>query len=422
MMMKATSYERLLEQIPLFAGLPLEEIQSLSATVHLRDFPAGYVLFREGDTGDRFFIITHGQVEVVKFLETPDERRLSLLGAGDILGEMSLFYPDRQRSASARALEQAQVLEITHAEFETLLQRQPEMAFRIMRAMTVRLRNTEQLTIRELQERNLQLAQAYQDLKAAQAQLIEQEKNEYELALARRIQQGILPTDIPALPGWELTTLWQPAHAVGGDFYDFIEFPDGKLGIAIGDATGKGVPAALVMATTCSILRAIAASLPGGEPVSPGEFLFRSNELLCRQVPPGMFVTCLLAVLDPANGELRFANAGHCLPCQQSVDGVSELRATGMPLGLLPGMKYEEITTFMAPGDRLVLVSDGLIEAHNAEQQIFSTRRLLETLAARPDEVESIPYLLETLARFTTPGEEQEDDLTILALTRLPGF
>jgi serine phosphatase RsbU (regulator of sigma subunit) len=285
--------------------------------------------------------------------------------------------------------------------------------------MTVRLRTTEQVTIRELQEKNLQLAQAYQDLKAAQAQLIEQEKNEYELALARRIQQGILPADIPSLPGWQLTTHWQPAHAVGGDFYDFIPFPDGKLGIAIGDATGKGVPAALVMATTCSILRAIAAGQPTGQAISPGEFLRQSNELLCRQVPPGMFVTCLLAVLDPATGELRYANAGHCLPCLQSKAGVSELRATGMPLGLLPGMAYEENCTFLAPGDRVTLVSDGLIEAHNAEQQIFSTRRLLESLAARPREAEVIPFLLETLQSFTPPGWEREDDLTIVDLSRL---
>jgi serine phosphatase RsbU (regulator of sigma subunit) len=419
MMMNATSYERLLEQIPLFAGLPLEEIQSLSAVIHIRDFPAGHVLFREGDTGDRFFIFTHGQVEVVKFLETPDERRLSLLGAGDILGEMSLFYPDRQRSASARAMTRAQALEMTHADFETLLQRQPDLAFRIMRETTVRMRNTELVTIRELQEKNLQLAQAYQDLQAAQAQLIEQEKNEYELALAHRIQQGILPTNIPSLPGWQLTTHWQPAYAVGGDFYDFIEFSDGKLGIAIGDATGKGVPAALVMATTCSILRAIAASLPAGEPVSPGEFLFRSNELLCRQVPPGMFVTCLLAVLDPANGEIRYANAGHCLPSQQSGANVCELRATGMPLGLLPGMPYEEKCSFLAPGDRLILVSDGLIEAHDADQQIFGTKRLLETLAHQPAGVESIPFLLETLEQFTPPGWEREDDLTIVEISRL---
>jgi len=132
-----------------------------------------------------------------------------------------------------------------------------------------------------------------------------------------------------------------------------------------------------------------------------------------------MFVTCLLAVLDPANGELRYANAGHCLPCLQSEAGVSELRATGMPLGLLPGMTYEEKTATLAPGDRVILVSDGLIEAHNAEQQMFGTRRLLDTLAARPAEVESIPFLLETLEQFTVPGWEREDDLTIVGIARL---
>ena len=413
------SHEDLLRDIPFFSALPQEEFQSLTATIHIRDLPAGSVLFREGDIGDRFFVIMHGEVEVVKFLETPDERSLSLLGPGDIFGEMSLFYPDRQRSASARTLTQVQAMEMTHADFEMLLQRQPDLAFHIMREMTVRMRNTEQVTIRELQERNLQLAQAIQDLKAAQAQLIEHEKNEYELALAHRIQQSILPEDIPSLPGWRLTTHWQPAYAVGGDFYDFIPFQDGSLGIVIGDATGKGVPAALVMATTCSILRAIAASLPREKAVSPGEFLCQSNELLCRQVPAGMFVTCLLAVLDPANGVLRYSNAGHCLPCQQSETGVNELRATGMPLGLLPGMSYEENTTILAPGDHVILVSDGLTEAHNAERQIFGTRRLVECLADRPVDMDCIPFLLDRLAQFTAPGWEREDDMTIVDISRL---
>jgi serine phosphatase RsbU (regulator of sigma subunit) len=420
-MSKNRFYPKLIAGIPFFSALPRDELQSLESAILVRELPAGAILFREGEAGDRFFILTQGEVEVVKFLESPDERRLSMLGPGDIVGEMSLFFPDRLRSASARCLTAVEALEMTHADFETLLQRQPDLAFRIMRAMTVRLRNTEQVTIRELQERNQQLALAYQELQAAQAQLIEHEKTEYELALARRIQQGILPADNPDLPGWRLTTHWQPAHAVGGDFYDFIPFPDGKLGVAIGDATGKGVPAALVMATTCSILRAIAAGLPAGQAVSPGEFLRQSNELLCRQVPPGMFVTCLLVVLDPTSGELRYANAGHCLPCQQSETGVCELRATGMPLGLLPGMAYEENSAILAPGDRLILVSDGLIEAHNTDQQIFGTRRLLEALSAQPRQVEAIPFLLEKLQRFTPPGWEREDDLTILDLVRLAG-
>jgi serine phosphatase RsbU (regulator of sigma subunit) len=132
-----------------------------------------------------------------------------------------------------------------------------------------------------------------------------------------------------------------------------------------------------------------------------------------------MFVTCLLAVLDPSSGELRYANAGHCLPCQRSEAGISELRATGMPLGLLPGMTYEEKSTILSPGEDVILVSDGLIEAHNAEQQMFGTGRLLETLAARPAGVESIPFLLKTLEQFTPPGWEREDDMTIVDISRL---
>ena len=279
------SFEELLRGIPFFSALPQEEIQSLTATTHLRDLPAGSVLFREGDTGDRFFILTQGEIEVVKFLETPDERRLSIIGPGDILGEMSLFYPDRQRSASARAMTQTQALEMTHADFETLLQRQPDLAFHMMREMTVRMRNTELVTIRELQERNLQLAQAVSGPESRPG-AADRTREERIRACPGSPHSARHPAGEYPIP-----TGLAPHHALAASlcrrwgFLRFHSISDGSLGIVIGDATGKGVPAALVMATTCSILRAIAASLPPEKAVSPGEFLCRSNELLCRQVP-----------------------------------------------------------------------------------------------------------------------------------------
>jgi serine phosphatase RsbU (regulator of sigma subunit) len=417
--LKAAELEAHVRQVPLFASLPAGETQSLVASLHYREYPADAVLFHEGDPGDRLSIVLDGQVEVLKDMGTPDERRVNLFGPGDFLGEMSLLYPDKQRSASAHTLTPVQLFEMMHSDFEALLHRQPALALFIMREMSARLRQTEQATIRDLQEKKSELAQAYLELKAAQAQLIEAEKIEHELSMARTIQQSILPKELPSYPGWQITAYWQPAHAVGGDFYDFIPFQNGELGIVIGDVTGKGVPAALVMATTASILRAIAANLSPDQENSPGQFLGRVNELLCRQIPAKMFVTCLLIVLDPGTGRLRFANAGHCLPYQLNSRSICELRATGMPLGLLPGMSYDEKEALLSPSDRLILFSDGLLEAHNPQREMFGSPRLEEILAAQPADEELIPSLVQKMADFTGPGWEQEDDITFVCLAHL---
>jgi serine phosphatase RsbU (regulator of sigma subunit)/anti-sigma regulatory factor (Ser/Thr protein kinase) len=244
-----------------------------------------------------------------------------------------------------------------------------------------------------------------------QAEIRERERIEGELEVARLIQQQFLPHELPELPGWQVAAYYKPARQVGGDFYDFLELPDGQLGIVVGDVTDKGVPAALVMATTHSILRAEAPRL-----VSPGEVLGRANDLLVTEMPAHMFVTCLYAVLDPASGRLRYANAGHNLPYLRTEEGVGELRATGMPLGLLPGMTYEEKEAALAPGDDLLLHSDGLAEAHGPERQMFGFPRLAKLAAEGKSGQELIDLLLNELAKFTGPGWEQEDDITLVTL------
>jgi len=141
------------------------------------------------------------------------------------------------------------------------------------------------------------------------AEARERQRIEHEMQVASLIQQTLLPHEVPALAGWNLDAYYQPARAVGGDFYDFYNLPEGKLGIVVGDVTDKGVPAALVMATTRSILRAAAERLS-----APGQVLERVNDVLHPDIPAKMFVTCLYAVLDPANGHLQYANAGHDVP------------------------------------------------------------------------------------------------------------
>jgi len=249
-----------------------------------------------------------------------------------------------------------------------------------------------------------------------QAEAATRQRFEQELEVARLIQQNFLPKELPDLPGWQIAAFYRPAREVGGDFYDVIPLPDGRVGFVIGDVTDKGVPAALVMSATRSVLRASAQRL-----IEPGEVLERVNEHLCPDMPEKMFVTCLYGVLDPDSGLLRFANAGHDLPYVQTTDGVIELRARGMPLGLMPGMAYEEKEATLDPGDSVLLHSDGVLEAHDPERDMFGAPRLKETMAQGPGGQEMIDHVLSSLAAFTGPDAEQEDDITMVTLQRSAG-
>jgi len=248
------------------------------------------------------------------------------------------------------------------------------------------------------------------------AEAAERERLEQEMRVATLIQQQFLPRELPNLPQWQIAAYYGPARAVGGDFYDFIEMPGGRIGIAVGDVTDKGVPAALVMARTHSILRAEATRTD-----SPGAILARANELLVPEMPARMFVTCLFAILEPETGRIVMANAGHNLPYIRTEAGVVELRATGMPLGLMPGIRYEETEGTIEPGSNVLLYSDGLVEAHDPNQEMYGFPRLREEMAVDDAGSELLDRLLDTLHRFTGPDWEQEDDITLVTLRRAFG-
>jgi len=251
-----------------------------------------------------------------------------------------------------------------------------------------------------------------------QVQARETERIQHELSVARLIQKTLLPKDLPALPGWQVNADYQPARQVGGDFYDFIYFDDGSLGIVIGDVTDKGVPAALLMATTRSVLRAIAQRL-----VAPGQVLERVNEVIYPDIPAKMFITCLYALLDPSSGKLKYANAGHDLPYHRHHKGdVTELRATGMPLGLMPGMKYEEKETRLAEGETILFYSDGIVEAHNPKREMYGFPRLMKLVGESKGDVTLKDVILDDLATFTGADWEQEDDITMVILQRSGGY
>jgi serine phosphatase RsbU (regulator of sigma subunit) len=239
---------------------------------------------------------------------------------------------------------------------------------------------------------------------------------EQELRMARSIQQALLPQGLPQLEDWQITPYYQPAREVGGDFYDFFELEDGRLGVVEGDATGKGMPAALVASATCSVLRAVAQALGSS---SPGEVLSRVNETLLARIPPNMFITCFYAILEPKSGSLSYANAGHDLPYLHRRSGqAEELMARGMPLGLMPGIGYEEKETILEAGEAALFYSDGLVEAHDPKGEMFGFPRL-RALIAEHGEVRALgDFLMEELYSFVGEGWEQEDDITLLTLKR----
>jgi len=253
-------------------------------------------------------------------------------------------------------------------------------------------------------------------LRVAEAQ--ERERIEQELRVARSIQQASLPKEVPTLEGWQITPYYQPAREVGGDFYDFFELEDGRVRVVVGDATGKGVPAALVVTATYSMLRAVAQALGS---FSPGVILAQVNETLLARIPSNMFVTCFYAILDPKSGSLSYANAGHDLPYLRRRGGdADELRARGMPLGLMSGMSYEEGEASLREEDSVLFYSDGLVEAHDPKGEMFGFPRLRALVAEHGAEEERPlgDFLMEGLHSFVGEGWEQEDDITVLTLKR----
>ncbi len=407
-----------LGQLPLFASLPPEELQQLEDSMRKVVYAPGEVLFHEGDPGDRLYLILDGQLEVIKAMGQPHERILAVRGLGDFIGEMSLLYQGGKRSASVRTIERVRVMVMSRQDFDMLLDRQPGLAVEIMRSMSERLREAEESTIQDLKAINKQLAQAYQDLQAAQAQLIEKEKLEHELNIARKIQESILPNKPSPLGAYDFGARMVPARAVGGDSFDFIPLEGDRLGIAVGDVSDKGVPAALFMAMFSSQLRVVAQRL-----VSPAEVLRQVNRHLLQQNKAGMFVTAIYGVLDTRSGAYEYARAGHETPLLFDARGqLIELpQATGHPLGILPEIALDLQTLNLPSGGTLLLYSDGVTDASDPQKRFFGLDRLT-TVAGEHASLNADEFcarLLQALVEFRASAE-QFDDITLVSVHARP--
>jgi CRP-like cAMP-binding protein len=311
----------LLLQIPLFKGLPEQELDHLANTLRVRELPPDTLLFSEGDVGDRLYTVIYGQVKVIKALGTAEEWVLGVKGPGEFIGDLSLLNRDGLRTASVRSIGEAALFELTLAEFAGLLSRQPQMAFEVMRVLSQRLIEGENATVLDLREKNRQLSQAYLELQQAQVQLVEKEKLEHELQLAYRIQMSILPERLPSLPCFEFGARVVPARTVGGDFFGVIPLSTDKAAIFVGDVSDKGVPSAIFMARVHALLSAEA-----HRRTTPSQVLKRVNRLLAEIGSSPLFVTVLYGVLECRNSKFSYARAGHELPLvADAVGGVRQV-------------------------------------------------------------------------------------------------
>lgn len=403
----------LLRRVPLFTPLAAAELELLATSLRESTYAAGSVLFYEGAYGDRFYVILEGQLKIVKALGTGEERLLGVRESGEFVGEMSLLNPDGLRTASVQVLSDARVLELTREDFDALLLRTPSMAYEMLRVMSARLRESHDLSLRDLHEKNERLARAYAELQEAQAQIIGQETLLRELALAREIQESMLPAVLPRIAGVDLGACMQPARMVGGDFYDLIELGPDSLGVAVGDVSGKGVPAALFMALASSLLRA---EVRRGAP--PEETLAVLNRHLLDRNAKQMFVTLLYGVLHLPTREFRYARAGHEVPlaCDAGGTRIELPLGRGLPLGMFPSPLLDVQSITLPPGGTLLLFSDGVLDTADATGELFGRDRL-NSIAGGPSG--SAQELCERLLQAVCDhhgATPQFDDITLVAL------
>ena len=404
----------LLGRIPFFTSLPPEELDRLMTDMDVVNLSSGELLFREGDPGEHLYVVVTGELEILMAPDTDDELILNVLHEGEYLGEMSLIQPGGHRTASARARGTVVLLSMDRQQFGNLLERHPKLFNAMVNVLSQRLDNTNVSTFRDLTEKNRQLQQAFDELKAAQEQLIEKERLERELQVAADIQMSILPDILPVHERFDFGGRILPARQVGGDFYDVFRLGNDKFGVLIGDVADKGVPSAIFMARAHALIIAEADSAS-----TPGEVLRRANKHVTRLEKSIQFVTALYGVLDATTGEFSYARAGHEPPLLLHEHGdVHRLpHQPGMALGLWENIALDEYRLFLPRGSVLMMFTDGMTDCRSPKGEPFGLERIkktmtgLVTLSAQ----EACNQLFDSLMNYQD-GSKQDDDVTLLAI------
>lgn len=404
----------ILSSHPMFAGLTASEIYSLVEILHERSYPSGEIIFQESASSELFIIVIAGEVEIIKSLGTSDERCIAVRGPGTLLGEMSIFSDTHTHTASVRTRTPLQVLEMARTQFGELIHSHPDQTYHLLGILSRRLEESENATILDLREKNRQLTQAYQDLKAAQARLIEEEKLERELEIASKLQLSILPQRVPQVVGFDFGALMVPASSVGGDFYDFIQLGPDRLGIVVGDVCSKGIPAALFMTLTYTAMRSEALRHR-----NPGDALKAVNRRLMELNDTGMFVTILYGILDTTSRQFTFARAGHPRPLilDAQFAPLDLPSNTGQPVGLFEDFLLDEQSVQLPRGSSMLIYSDGLSETLENSGVTHDLVGLCKTLlAGHAMTAQELCAGLWKTVESSVDNSLEQDDFTVLAL------
>jgi sigma-B regulation protein RsbU (phosphoserine phosphatase) len=404
----------LLSKIPLFSGLPMQELDNLLTLLDTQDMQDHEFLFHEGDTGENLYVVLRGELEILKIESGADELVLNVLREGEYLGEMGLLMPGGHRTASVRARGQATVLSMSRQQFMEMTSRFPQISNAMVRVLSQRLDATNIATFRDLKEKNRQLQTAYDELKAAQAQIIEKERLEKELQVAAEIQLSILPDELPEISGINFGACMLPARQVGGDFYDVFTITEKHIGVLIGDVADKGVPSALFMARTHALFMAEAdMDLP------PNEVMLLVNKHITRLQKSSQFVTVLYGILDLETNEFTYARAGHEPPLIVHADGVVERlpHSSGMAIGLWENITLDQRVIKLSPGDTLLLYTDGMTDCRNPLGESFGLDRIKTLFGSfvKNSGQEICDQLLDSLLKYQN-GSKQDDDVTLVSI------
>jgi sigma-B regulation protein RsbU (phosphoserine phosphatase) len=401
-------------KIPLFRDLSKLDLYQLIDELPTETFKEGDFVFREGETGNSLYVVMTGELQVVLAAGTADEMHLRTCGPGEYVGEMSLIMPKGRRTASVRATKASRLWVMTRDKFNECLQRWPLLAYSMVSIMSERLDSSNEAAFNDLVTKNLALQNAYDELKAAQAQLIEKERLERELQVAAEIQLSILPDVLPVVDDFNFGACILPARQVGGDFYDVFELKDHRIGVLIGDVADKGVPSALFMARAHALIMAEA-----DIGMTPAEVMSLVNTHITRLQKSTQFVTVLYGILDLNTREFSYARAGHETPLIVHADGSVERmpHSPGMAIGLWEPVTIDQKSLKLASGDMLLLYTDGMTDCRDPKGESFGLERIKQILAehSRLDAQQACNILLETLQAFQD-GSKQDDDVTLVAV------
>jgi sigma-B regulation protein RsbU (phosphoserine phosphatase) len=405
---------KLLSRVQLFKNLSQKALEELAACMLPVEISAGSILFSEGDTGDHFYIVAEGALEVIKAAGTPDERLIAVRQQGEFIGELSLINPAGTRMASVSTPGGARLWQLPRKEFDSVIHQNPLLAYEMVRELSKRLTTAHETTISDLQEKNQELTKAYHDLKEAQDQIIIKERLEKELEVANDIQKSILPEHIPDSAEIGFGAFLQPARAVGGDFYDIFPLGIHKFGLMIGDVADKGVPSALVMAQTHALIFAEAFREP-----APDQVLHKVNEHILEINRSGLFVTAIYGIVDTQERCFHFARAGHEIPLVRVGDHSPELipHQQGQPLGIFEEPVFDTQKIDLLPEMCLLMYTDGLLDICREDGDQFGMDRLIQAFATTDQQSPqaACDQLWNQLSNFQA-STAQYDDVTMIVI------